>query len=416
MKILQLSPTDSEGGASKVAMSLSEGLIAQGVEVDFAVNRKNTNRDWVHPLPAYKTEHGVLLGKVFHRLGWDGLNLHSEFPKTLAHPYFERYDLIHIHDLPASFNLSHFRWLSRRVPVVWSIHSMQPFTGNCSYAYDCEGWKDTCGDCPQFGEWPLHWLHRDGSRAVQQLKQWIYQLSNLHFIGVGDWISSCLQASRTCRKLPVYTIPNAINPKDFYPENRSEARQRLGIPEDAFVVMFSVSGNSRDTRKGFDMIVDALCDDIMPPVFLLPTGITKIDDQMDDRLTSFPGLPPRHFTAANNLRDYYNAADVVWHPSRADNAPLTLLESMACGTPVIAANVGGVKDIIKSGQNGILIRSVDSRALAEATRDLMNNTELQHSLAERLRNLDETVSKWDRFIASHMELYAGLIRDQESWG
>lgn len=416
MKILQLSPTDARGGASKVAVSLAQGLITRGVEVNFAVNRKNTDWNWIKPLPAYKAGRNVLLGKVLHRMGWDGLNLDSKFPKSLGHSYFEPYDLIHIHDLPAGFNVSHFRWLSRRVPVVWSIHSMQPFTGNCNYAYECEGWKNTCGGCPQFGKWPLQWLYRDGSRAIQQLKTWIYHLSNLHFIGVGEWIADCLRISRACRNLPVYTIPNAINPSEFYPGDRGDARQRLGIPSDAFVIMFSVSGNSHDTRKGLDVMIEALCDDTMPPVFLLPTGITNINDQLDRRLTPFPGLPARHLTETDALRDYYTAADVVWHPSRADNAPLTLLESMACGTPVIAANVGGVKDIIQSGHNGILIESGDSRALVQATRDLMENVEFREFLAEQLNSVDQTISRWEQFLTSHVELYKELLEDQESRG
>jgi glycosyltransferase involved in cell wall biosynthesis len=116
------------------------------------------------------------------------------------------------------------------------------------------------------------------------------------------------------------------------------------------------------------------------------------------------------------LRDYYTAADVVWHPSRADNAPLTLLESMACGTPVIAANVGGVKDIIQSGHNGILIESGDSRALVQATRDLMENVEFREFLAEQLNSVDQTISRWEQFLTSHVELYKELIEDQESRG
>lgn len=382
MRVLMLSPTDLKGGASKVAYFLARGLIDQGVETEMHVSEQVSEVDWVKTFPEYDEPGRPIRQRVLHRLGVNCLSLTSPFPKCLGEEYFDEFDIIHLHDLPRGFNLSHLSWLSRIKPLVWTIHSMAPFTGNCIFAYDCERWKSTCGKCPQFGKWPLLWYHRDGSRLVLRAKKHFYRKARPHLIGVSEWTTRQIRESAAFAGLDASTVQNPVDLDNFFPESKSEARKSLGIPDEAFVVMFAVSGNPLDSRKGIDIIQEALSAFEPGELYLLPTGIAGADTRLEELLADYPGRAPTFLNTSKELRDYYNAADVVWHPSRADTSSMVGLEATACGTPVIAADVGGVSEIVQDNVNGLLIHPDSPEELLDATRKLMQSESLRTQLGK----------------------------------
>ncbi len=408
MKVLMLSPTDLKGGASKVAYFLARGLIEKGIDAELHVSEKVSNEDWVKVFPAYTEAGHGFRQRVLHRLGVNCLGLTSPFPKCLGRDYFEEFDIIHLHDLPRGFNLSHLQWLATIKPVVWTIHSMAPFTGNCIFAYDCERWKSSCGSCPQFGKWPLLWYHRDGSRLVLKAKKRFYRKARPHLVGVSDWVTRQIQASAAFAGLDAVTVQNPVDLENFFPESRQDVRKRLGIPEDAFVVMFAVSGNPLDSRKGIDIIQEALTEFDPGELYLLPTGIAGADTRLEELLADYPGHAPAFLNTSSELRSYYNAADVVWHPSRADTSSMVGLEASACGTPVIAADVGGVGEIVQDNINGILIPPNSPKALVQATHQLRNSGSLQKTLGEG----GVTISKQHAiqiFTQGYLNRYRGIL-------
>lgn len=382
MKVLMLSPTDLKGGASKVAYFLAQGLQEKGVDAQLHVSEKVARDDWVHPFPEYAEEKHGIKQRLMHRLGVNCLSLTSPFPKCLGREYFEPFDLIHLHDLPRGFNLNHLKWLSGIKPLVWTIHSMAPFTGNCIFAFDCERWKSTCGKCPQFGKWPLLWYHRDGSRLVLKAKKHIYRKARPQLVGVSDWVTGQIRESAAFAGLDAVTVQNPVDLENFFPLPKAEARQQLKIPENAFVVMFAVSGNPLDSRKGIDIIQEALSAFKPGELYLLPTGIAGADSRLEELLSDYPGHPPTFLNSSEELRRYYNAADVVWHPSRADTSSMVGLEATACGTPVIAADVGGVGEIVRDKINGILIQPDSPDQLVQATQKLMDSNSLRQELSK----------------------------------
>jgi len=333
------------------------------------------------------------------------LGLDSPIPKSFGAEEFRRYDIIHIHDLP-EFNWAHLPWLSRQAPLIWTVHSMQPLTGNCLYSYGCERFLQNCGTCPQFGQWPLNWLHRDGSYLNMRLKRTLMSQMTMQVVGVSDWISE--QARKSLfGSFPVTTIKNAIDPECFFPIDRNAAREQLQIPQNAKTVMLSVASNVLDQRKGLDLALAALPRLVGLNLFLLPTGISGDTSALKKAMAGIAGLEPRNITDDALMRDYYAAADVVWHPSRADNYPMVLLEAIACGTPVIAAAVGGVPEIVNEN-NGILIPANDSEALAQTTRNFFEGVCVQNQHKNE-RSALVTSNQFMRFIDEHEVLYKKLI-------
>jgi glycosyltransferase involved in cell wall biosynthesis len=104
-----------------------------------------------------------------------------------------------------------------------------------------------------------------------------------------------------------------------------------------------------------------------------------------------------------DLVTYYNAADIYVHCAYADNFPYTVLESLACGTPVVAYDVGGVPDMVRHGQTGYLARRGDPKDLAIGMRWLLRDEESRRVIAEQAREMcvaEFSVSRQARAYAS----------------
>lgn len=128
-------------------------------------------------------------------------------------------------------------------------------------------------------------------------------------------------------------------------------------------------------------------------------------------LHGLPGLPPRYLSDATALRDYYSAADVVWHPSRGDTSSMVSLEAFGCGTPVIAAAVGGVPEIVSDGQAGLLIPADDAGALVAATRRILDTPGLLQKL-QRGALTKAAEHSPERFVDEYLQVYERAIAPQ----
>lgn len=410
MKLLIASSSDCKGGAARIAETLVRGLRNRGHEVCFLVERQDgsdvlsTLTKDVYSKPPFLTS--TRLGrKVTHRLGLNALGLAGAFPGELHLDSggLSNFDLIHLHDF-AGLNLSRLPWLSRQLPVVWTIHSMQPLTGNCIYPFQCDRWKQKCGQCPQINEWPLNYLHRDASSTNLRLKKSWYRKSAIHAIGVSDWISDRVRES-VMHCASIQTIQNAVDLDQFVPIDRSRARQQLGISNDDFAIAFSVASNPLDKRKGIDIVLQAAANlSVGKPVTFMPMSIGPATEQLSTLVSgSNRMLNPRHLSSPEELSVYYSAADVIWHPSRADTSSMVSMESMACGTPVIAATVGGVPEVI--GDAGILITPESPSELVNATTRFAGDDQFRNSLIQETRKRVQELFSIDRFLDEHETFY-----------
>ena len=159
-------------------------------------------------------------------------------------------------------------------------------------------------------------------------------------------------------------LPNPIDPALFSPGDQREARRRLGLPERGLVVLAGAD-SLRDPRKGFDLLVEAW-NRIRPK---------------DATLALFgrhgEGTPGHAYLGNLNSDEQmvaaYRAADLYVHPARMENAPCTIQESLACGTPVVAFRVGGIPEMVNDGRTGLLCASVSADALAGTLRATLSD-------------------------------------------
>ena len=158
-------------------------------------------------------------------------------------------------------------------------------------------------------------------------------------------------------------IPNGIDTKVFHPRDRRAVRETLGLPQDKKIIMFAADAAAINPLKGYEYLQRAFRDPRLlwrSDLMFLGVGGTAADTD--------EGFEARWEGRIDNARIMaadYSAADVVVLPSLAENSPLTILEAMACGTPVIAFDVGGVSELVHNRQTGYLARYRDISDLAE---------------------------------------------------
>src|SRR5205085_2749672 len=189
----------------------------------------------------------------------------------------------------------------------------------------------------------------------------------LHIVAPSRWMLELVNTSPLLSKFSATLIPNGIDVEEFAPRDRRFAQEVLRLPEAAQVVMF-VSDDLTNLRKGSSFLSEALAGMAQNRnLFLVSVGRGKPPET--------GSIPCLHMGFVENnrcLSMIYSAADLFVIPSLQDNLPNTVLESMACGTPVVGFDVGGIQDLVQSGRTGQLVPARDSIALRDAMTQLLN--------------------------------------------
>jgi glycosyltransferase involved in cell wall biosynthesis len=280
----------------------------------------------------------------------------TPFPFDLVRP-----DVIHLHWIAQGFDYgSLFASIPDGLPVVWTLHDAEPFSGGCHSALTCRRFEARCGRCPQLNGLRNPW---DLSAITCRRKRRWYRRLDLHAVAVSRSIARDAGASATmagARSITV--IPNGVDLERFMPHDSNAARARLGVPRDRFVVVFgAVEPDNR--LKGGWVLAEALARmRNRDRVFLLVFGGPLAGD------FSFGGAEWRHLGylgEPHQLAEAYSAADVFALPSLAEPFGQVGIEALACGTPVVGSRVGGIPDFVHDGENGLLVEPGDASELAQ---------------------------------------------------
>lgn len=280
------------------------------------------------------------------------------------HPLVQSADVLHLHWINQGFlSLKNIRQLaSLGKPVVWTLHDMWAFTGGCHYSGACDHFRKGCGDCP--------YLRRpspqDLSRTILDRKRASFP-ENLHFVTCSEWLSEIARSSALLQGYPVEAIPNPIDTETFKPMaalERRAYRQQIGLRENAQLVLF-VAMKISETRKGFHYLQAALekikREQPARPIEILVIG--KSDPAVLQALP-YPVHALGMITEVADLVSAYSAADVFVIPSLEDNLPNTVMESLACGTPVAGFQTGGIPEMVGHRSSGYIAPQGDVAELA----------------------------------------------------
>lgn len=410
MKIAIVSKADAAGGgASRVAEELAHHLREREVDAVHFSAWGSRFDDKLRPLYGGRVARKatLLAHKAGRRVGF-GESVPFEAPAALI--ALRGFDLVHFHDTSSSFSPLTMLLASRMMPVVWTFHDCSPFTGGCIYPQmaGCERYKDGCGSCPMLGEWPIDGK-LDLTALALGLRRRLHRRPNVHPVAPSSWMRDVAWASGSLVREPT-VLSNMVDSDALRPvANRSALRRRLGVAEDRLVLVAS-SGNVDDPRKGIsESLVAAGATGLDPLVVLLGAP----DRRIHGRANGVDFLSTGYVSDRGELCEWLNIADAFLFTSKADNQPLSILESFACGTPVYGWPTGGASEMVQDEIGGRLIPTCDPTELGEILRGDRLSGRMQ---AMRQTARETAVARYSAsaFVAGHLELYENALRKQAS--
>ncbi len=402
-KICVLSKADAlGGGASKCAEDLSTHLNRAGYDVRhycyWSGNGFNSIR---YPLIG-TFNNGIFFfrEKIEKKLlGFPEL-IPFELPFLLKKGVLS-YDIIHFHDICSAISPLTVYYLARRRPVVWTFHDCSPFTGGCLYPMACEKYKTRCVNC-KHKEWPIDSPFAK-TALFQRIKKYIFSNADITTISPSRWMAGmALSASAVIRKPLV--INNGVDTSLFKAIDKKTARESLSIPSDRYVILVSAASFD-DNRKGFKYAIKGIknISDLKP--FLLIMGNVS-SNLLHSELDGIDHCRFGYQSDPEIINRIYASADVFLFPSLADNQPLSILESFASGTPVIAFDSGGIREMIDQ-RSGAVVRQKDVDALSQALREF-KNTSISNAAAGFVRKRAIEKYSIESFLDHHIKLYNSL--------
>jgi glycosyltransferase involved in cell wall biosynthesis len=377
MRVLHINATSHRGGAARAMRRLHHALLEKGHLSQFLVSRSISPEDpLVHliweevakfttPVNSLKSRIGNLLEKYIGLHPWSNQN-NLRIPDT---ELFQWTDIIDLRNLFGSyFNLWGLPEISAAKPVVWRMPDLWAVTGHCAYPYDCMRWKTGCYSCPLLTPAGRQIVEPnptilDGTRRVWYAKRDIYNRSRLHVIVTTEWMRKQVSQSILQNALTIDVISNGVNLDVFRPHDRLAARRKLSLDPEEKILLWAAGGKG-NYRKGYHLAYRALeiLQTVSPPAPLL---ITMGGEQGWDHPETLSRIQHYGFVEeAEKQALIYAAADGFLCTTLADGQPQTALESIACGTPVIAFDIGPMPGLALEGQTGMIVSPTSSEALA----------------------------------------------------
>jgi glycosyltransferase involved in cell wall biosynthesis len=324
--------------------------------------------------------------------------------------------------------LAHLHWLGDRtlsieeigrlsMPLVWTLHDQWAFCGAEHYTSPPLPGESASSDerfahAYSTGSRPSHEAGPDINRRTWQRKRRAWHRP-IDTVCPSRWLADCARRSTLIGDWPITVIPYPIDLNVWAPCDQSQARVLLGLPTDRPLVLFGAMGGIVDSRKGADLLLEAL-QRLRSQVVGTPLERLELVVFGQSRPAQPPDLAfPIHYTGHLHddisLRLLYAAADVFVIPSRQDNLPNTGLEAHACGTPVVAFATGGLVDIVDNRITGALAHPFDPLSLAAAIRWVLEEPQRRRQLGVAARQRAEEI--WDpaRVAGLYAEVYGHAL-------
>lgn len=407
MKIVHLVTCDSIG-AGRAAIRISESVRKCGYDSEVLVVEKNTEYNSVSICKSFISQNLLRVFNKFNR---------TYTEKSVCEGYFnfdhlgqayrnvrsiKEADVINLHWLnDGIWSNAFIRYLkSLNKPIVCTLHDMWMFTGGCHYDEFCSMYNTGCKCCPKL----VSNRKRKSGHEIMIKKKVISEL-NIQTVGCSNWITNEFNNSFVGRESnrKCTTIFNPINTSTFHKMDKLACRRILGLPLYKRIVSFGARNSTSDKRKGFDILQKSIST-LDPNTYeLLVFGAGGFQEQSGLSLHS-----------VGNIRDdlhlamLYNASDCFVAPSLQENLANTVVESLACGTPVVAFQIGGMTDLIIHNTTGYLAIPYESDDLAKGIE--VCSTHTQKMCEECIKSVNEKLDEeviGEKYISLYSELIKG---------
>ncbi|MBX2878962.1 MAG: glycosyltransferase [Granulosicoccus sp.] len=391
MRVVHISRID-RGGAANGCIGLHHGLLDQGIDSQLLVLEK-TRSDIRACHSLYNHRHTLQIAKVKNKLwgckrykkrglpsGYEDFTFPYSSHRPESHELVKSAHIVNLHWVANFINYpTFFKQLSK--PVFWTLHDMNPFSGGCHFV---EGF-------------PID-AYCKHIRSNTKVKTEALSKSNVTVISPSQWLAHQSSQSEAFNSFPHHVIPYSVDVETFRARDVADMRQKFDIAGNKPVLLF-VAARMQNKRKGLEYLLKAMRSPLLKDKFELVV-VGAISENMD--------LPAHtkvlgQLGSAQQMACVYAAADLFVTPAIEDNLPNTVLESLCCGTAVVAFNIGGMPDMVTDGKNGILSNTVDEDGLATAISRAVGCTFDRHSISQRARECYAPVNQAKAYIDLYQE-------------
>jgi glycosyltransferase involved in cell wall biosynthesis len=321
----------------------------------------------------------------------------------------EKPNIVNCHNLHGGyFDLRSLPWLSHQVPVVLTLHDAWLLSGHCAHSFECERWRTGCGSCPNLTIYPAIW--RDATAYNWQRKKDLYSGNRIYVATPSQWLMNKVDQSILAPAiLERRVIHNGVDLSVFQPGDKAAARRTLGLPRDLPILLFVGQRTKKNQFKDYATMESALRkvatkSNEQELLFLCLGGASK-DKPIGKARVRF--VDYQHDLA--KVVAFYQAADIYLHAARADTFPNTILEALACGTPVIATAVGGIPEQIEDGVTGFLTPPADPEAMAARIEQLLVDAELRQIMGSKAAEVARERFSLDIQADAYLEWFQEIV-------
>jgi len=410
MKILIVNTSDIDGGAARASYRLHKSLLALHVDTKMLVQNK-ISCDFTVIAETSKLRKGF--NKLRPTIDSLPIGFFKERTKTLFSPSWFGFSNIVDHINEINPDIVHLHWICGgmmtiediariKAPIVWSLHDMWAFTGGCHYDEECQGYEKECGNCKVLGSDK----ENDLSKKIFKRKQKAFtQKKDITIVGISNWLNECSKNSTLLKDKNHINLPNPLDTNIFKPFDKEKARELWGLPKDKKLVLFGAMGATSDPRKGFYELMESLEKIEDSNVELVIFGSERCEDTKD---LGFNVYYLGQLYDDVSLVTLYNSVDVMIVPSLQENLSNTIMESLACGVPVVGFDIGGNADMIDHERNGYLAKPFSTIDLAFGIEWVLNNYNYK-ILCQNARN--KVLNNFDSVILAekYIELYKSIL-------
>lgn len=414
MRIILLSTNDISGGAAIAAYRLLKGLQKNGVQAQMLVqSKKSDDYNIIGPQSKWQ-KNFENLRPILDSIPVKFFKQREKIifsPAILPDNIFNKIqdinsDITHLHWIACGF--IRIETLAKiKKPIVWTLHDSWAFTGGCHIPFECKKYINNCGCCPTLNSNK----ENDLSSKIWKRKEKSWKNLNLTIVTPSSWLGECAGKSSLFCNTRVEVIPNGIDLNCFKPIDKNIARDILCLPKDKKLILFGSLSALSDKRKGFSLLKEALkkyFSKESKDIELIIFGSSKPRDEEN------LGFKTHYLGRLNDeisLALVYSAADVMIVPSIHDNLPNTVMESLACGTPVVAFNIGGIPDMIEHQKNGYLAKPFETEDLAYGIKWVLEDDGRWKKLSENAR--EKVIKEFDiiKVAKRFTDLYKDILKN-----
>lgn len=398
MKVVIVNTFDTHGGASIAANRLHRYFLESNIDSTMIVSYKKSTypnvlgtTNYLQSLKAIaRTYLDTIFNRFYFRRTHEIYSLGIVGSSALVNKINNlKPDIVHLHWITAG-TISVLDLSKIKGKIVWSMHDMWSFTGGCHYNNECLNYLLECNKCPILGSQRRH----DLSLLSFNIKKKFYP-DKLSFIGLSMWITNEAKKSKLLANHKIVNLPNPIDCDLFSPPEKPKIRTAKKK------ILFGAQNNS-EYRKGFHLLREA--------INLLKSDEIEFcilgSNSIDDRSNEFTYLG--NITNEIDLVKVYSQMDLVVVPSIQENFSNMILESLACGIPVVAFNIGGNCDLIKHKFNGFLAQPFSPKDLRDGIIWSLDNV-LELSTNSRnfvLENFEKT-----KVVQQYLDFYESSAND-----